>query len=134
MRLAMLLFSLALTVAQAYAQTEIAIGDSVVYNNQRYLVVAGLGEPVFADDANFEKRVSASYIRFEANGDVFWLNDQWDQPVRIDPSDPRILLHKTAQQIKDAPQTTGLVLYRDEDAAPTVNVPVDDVIKIEPEE
>lgn len=125
--------ALLLSVFSAKAQTEIAVGDSVQYNGSRYKVIFAVGAPTFSDDANFIKR---KYNPLYVHTDIMRKRISWMEPsfvhqdsVRVD--NPLLRLQKTFAQIDAAPKTTGLVLYRDEDAAPVVDVPVDDVAKIE---
>lgn len=119
----------------AWAQDDppaIAAGDSVIYNEQRYIVIAEVGEAIFTEDADFSVRWSAAYVHTQARLEVVsWLTADFAKKDVVPPDDPALLLQKTFSQIAAAPTTTGLVLYRDEDDAPLVNIPIAQVVKIE---
>lgn len=116
---------------------EIAVEDSVEYNGNRYRVVFTAGAAIFSDDADFNKRrYNPNHVHrkfyekspFEVRS---WMEPAFVHQDSVAADNPLLRLQKTITEIAAATKTTGLVLYRDEDAAPVVNVPVDDVTKIE---
>ena len=114
---------------------EIAVGDSVIYSGNRYEVRFVAGEPTFADDADFVKRLQPVAVHTDLRRKcVSWMDPSFVHQDSVAADNPLLRLQKTFQQIADAPKTTGLVLYRDEDETPLVDIPAADVTKIEPEE
>ena len=129
-----LLFAL-LWAAPLWGQ-EIAVGDSVQYNGNRYVVAFGTGAPTFADDADFVKRQFNPVAVHTDNTRkrISWMELSFVHQDSVRADNPLLRLQKTFAEIAAAPKLSGLVLYRDEDDAPVVDVPVGDVIKIEPDE
>ncbi|MYK38939.1 MAG: hypothetical protein F4049_01835 [Gemmatimonadetes bacterium] len=110
---------------------QIAVGDSVQYNGGRYEVRFVAGEPTFADDADFVKRLQPVAVHTDLRRRcVSWLEPSFVHQDSVAADNP-LRLQKTFAEIDAATKTTGLVLFRDEDTTPTVNVPVADVTKIE---
>lgn len=112
---------------------EIAVGDSVQYSGNRYRVVFAVGAPTFSDDADFDKRrYNPVHVHTDlARKRISWMEPSFVHQDSVAADHPLLRLQKTFAEIAAATKTTGLVLYRDEDDAPTVNIPVTDVTKIE---
>ena len=109
---------------------EIAVGDSVQYNGNRYEVRFVAGEPTFSDDADFVKRLQPVAIHTDLRRKrVSWLEPSYVHTDSVAADHPLLRLQKTFAEIDAATKTTGLVLYRDEDTTPTVNVPRENVTK-----
>ena len=114
----------------------IAEGDSVEYNSNRYRVVFVAGAAIFQDDADFEKR---KYNPNKVHVDIKHRRVSWMDPSctyvdSVAADHPLLRLQKTFVEIDAASKTTGLVIYRNGDPVPLVDIPVGDVTKIEPEE
>ena len=111
---------------------EIAVGDSVAYNGNRYEVRFVAGEPTFADDADFVKRLQPVAVHTDLRRKrVSWMEPSFVHQDSVKADNPLLRLQKTFAEIAAATKTTGLVLYRDEDDVPVVNVPLAEVTKIE---
>lgn len=111
---------------------EIAVNDSVQHNGNRYEVRFVAGAPTFADDADFVKRLQPVAVHTDLRRKIrSWLEPSFVHQDSVRADNPLLRLQKTFAEIDAAPKTTGLVLYRDADAAPVVDVPVGDVTKIE---
>ena len=122
---------LLLCAAPLLAQ-EVTLGDSVAYNGNRYEVRFVAGEPIFADDADFVKRLQPVAVHTDLRRKrVSWMEPSFVHVDSVAADNPLLRLQKTFAQVAAATKTTGLVLYRDEDDAPVVDIPISDVTKIE---
>lgn len=126
------LFALLWAVPLWGQSTELAVGDSVLYNSNRYEVRFLVGSPVFADDTNFVKRLQPVAVHTDLRREIVsWLEPSFVHQDSVQADHPLLRLQKTFDEIAAATMTTGLVLYRDEDTTPIVDVPIASVTKIE---
>lgn len=114
-----------------------AVGDSALYQGQRYAVVDSLGAPVLPQDADFAKRAKAKVIHVERSKGKYWLAAGFVHVAVIPPNSPFLLLYATFAQIAAAPKTTGYVIWSapaEGDTTIHVNVSAADLTKIEPDD
>ena len=133
LRLSIFLIALWLSSSSPALAQQIAAGDSVLYNGGRYQVEFLSGQPIFSDDADFVKRLSPVVVHIQSRLKlVSWCDPgTFEHKDVMPPDDPSVRLQKTFAEIAAATKTTGLVLYRDGDTAPQVDIPAEDVEKIE---
>ena len=120
---------LAVYVASATAQ--VAEGDSVLYKEGRYKVFAGIGAKILPDDADFALRVQAVGVHVSIGRSLIsWMGEGYIHRNKVEEDDEDCLLQATFAGVEQAPETTGLVIWRVTDPLPLVNIPVDEVEKI----
>ena len=123
------IFSLLLFISVADAQ--IAVGDSVLYNEGRYKVFADIGSKILPNDADFALRVQSAVVHVSIGRELIsWMREGFVHRNKVEESDEDCLLQATFAGVEQAPETTGLVIWRIADTLPLVNISVDEVEKI----
>ena len=117
-------------------KAQVAEGDSVVYQDIRYKVFADVGAKVLPDDADFALRVQSEAIHVSiGRGLISWMREGFVHRNEVKATDEDCLLQATFEGVEQAPETTGLVIWRAADnLLPLINIPVDEVEKIPPNE
>ena len=118
------------------SKAQVAEGDSVVYQDIRYKVFAEVGAPALHDDADFVLRVQSAAVHVSiGRGLISWMREGFVHRNKVEEDDEDCLLQATFDGVEQAPETTGLVIWREGDnLLPLVNIPVDEVEKIPPNE
>ena len=126
---------LLLLLTAAASDAEIAAGDSVLYEGERYRVYAESGAKILTDDANFALRVQSAVVHVSMGRRLIsWMREGFVHRNKVEESDEDCLLQATFAGVEQAPETTGLVIWRIADPLPLVNIPIDEIEKIPPNE
>ena len=126
-----LLIILLTVLSTTVVEAEIAKGDSVLYEGGRYKVFAESEAKILSDDSNFALRVQSVTVHVSIGRKLIsWMREGFVHRNKVEESDKDCLLQATFAEMEQAPETTGLVIWRIADPLPLVNIPIDAVEKI----
>ena len=136
MKIYILLLTLFVFCGSVLAQNEIAIGDSVLCDEgdapKRYRVVALPDSPILTGDKDFTIQATAPFVHVMATPfTVYWLGPGYVYTPTVNSDNPLLLLVANAEDLSTTERTAGYVIYRSEDDAPRLDIPLTDLTKLE---